>query len=83
VGADGGGAVRVGAAERIELRARAVHVRFGAHEQWLWTLLAAASYVGLSIWHKWLLNWIVGPMWLVAWVVLAPIVARQLGRLRR
>jgi hypothetical protein len=29
---------------------------------------AAASYISLSIYHKWLLDWIVGPLWLVAWV---------------
>jgi len=29
---------------------------------------AAVSYIGLSIWNKWLLDWIVGPFWLVAWV---------------
>ena len=31
-----------------------------AVEQWTWTLLAAVTYTVLSIWHKWLLNWIVG-----------------------
>jgi hypothetical protein len=29
---------------------------------------AAVSYISLSIYHKWLLDWIVGPLWLVAWV---------------
>jgi hypothetical protein len=29
---------------------------------------AAVSYIGLSIYNKWLLDWIVGPLWLVAWV---------------
>jgi hypothetical protein len=29
---------------------------------------AAISYVSLSIYNKWLLDWIVGPFWLVAWV---------------
>jgi hypothetical protein len=29
---------------------------------------AAVSYIGLSIYHKWLLDWIIGPCWLVAWV---------------
>ena len=27
---------------------------------------AAVSYIGLSIYNKWLLDWIVGPLWLVA-----------------
>ena len=29
---------------------------------------AAVSYIGLSIYNKWLLDWIVGPLWLVLWV---------------
>ncbi|MCU1457123.1 MAG: hypothetical protein JWL73_1215 [Actinomycetia bacterium] len=29
---------------------------------------AAITYVSLSIYNKWLLDWIVGPFWLVAWV---------------
>ena len=29
---------------------------------------AAVSYIGCSIYNKWLLDWIVGPLWLVAWV---------------
>ncbi|HEV7524103.1 MAG TPA: hypothetical protein VGP92_04020 [Acidimicrobiia bacterium] len=29
---------------------------------------AAVTYVTLSIYNKWLLDWIVGPLWLVAWV---------------
>jgi hypothetical protein len=29
---------------------------------------AAISYISLSIYNKWLLDWIVGPLWLVAWV---------------
>lgn len=29
---------------------------------------AAITYVSLSIYNKWLLDWIVGPLWLVAWV---------------
>jgi len=29
---------------------------------------AAVSYITLSIFNKWLLDWIVGPLWLVAWV---------------
>jgi hypothetical protein len=29
---------------------------------------AAVSYISLSIYNKWLLDWIVGPFWLVAWV---------------
>jgi hypothetical protein len=29
---------------------------------------AAITYVSLSIYNKWLLNWVLGPLWLVAWV---------------
>jgi hypothetical protein len=29
---------------------------------------AAITYVTLSIYNKWLLDWIIGPFWLVAWV---------------
>jgi hypothetical protein len=29
---------------------------------------AAVTYVTLAIYNKWLLNWILGPLWLVAWV---------------
>jgi hypothetical protein len=30
--------------------------------------LAAVTYIVASIYNKWLLDWIVGPAWLVAWV---------------
>jgi hypothetical protein len=39
-------------------------------------LAAAVSYISLSIWHKWLLDWIVGPLWLVAWVWGLPAIVR-------
>jgi hypothetical protein len=29
---------------------------------------AGVTYIGFSIYNKWLLDWIVGPAWLVAWV---------------
>jgi len=48
---------------------------------------AAITYVGLSIYNKWLLDWIVGPFWLVAWVwglpALVKLVRRQPIRPRR
>jgi hypothetical protein len=31
-------------------------------------LSAGVTYIGFSIYNKWLLDWIVGPAWLVAWV---------------
>jgi len=39
-------------------------------------LSAAVSYIGLSIYNKWLLDWIVGPAWLVAWVWGVPALVR-------
>jgi hypothetical protein len=35
-----------------------------------WPLYAAAlaSYVPIAIWQKFLLNWVIGPLWLVLWV---------------
>jgi hypothetical protein len=50
-------------------------------ESALWYGLAGASYVGLSVHHKFLLNWVAGPLWLVAVVWLGP-VAGGLVRLR-
>ena len=48
---------------------------------------AAITYVSLSIYNKWLLDWIVGPFWLVAWVwglpALVKLVRRQPVRPRR
>lgn len=38
----------------------------------MWYVLAFASYVGLAVFHKWLLNWIIGPVWLVATVAIGP-----------
>jgi hypothetical protein len=35
-------------------------------------LLAGVTYVGFGMFHKFLLNWIIGPIWLVAWVWLVP-----------
>jgi len=48
---------------------------------------AAVTYVTLSIYNKWLLDWIVGPFWLVAWVwglpALVKLIRRQPIRPRR
>jgi hypothetical protein len=41
---------------------------------------AAISYIGLSIYNKWLLDWIVGPLWLVAWVWGLPALGRLVRR---
>ena len=48
---------------------------------------AAVTYITLSIYNKWLLDWIVGPFWLVAWVwglpALVKLIRRQPIRPRR
>jgi hypothetical protein len=54
--------------------------RLGRREEAFWYLFAAVSYVSLGIYHKWLLNWIVGPLWLVATVAIGPVI---LDRIRR
>ena len=40
--------------------------------EWCWYIVAAVSYITAGIWNKWLLNWLVGPVWLVAVVCLGP-----------
>ena len=35
-------------------------------------VIAGVSYVVLGVFNKWLLNWIIGPAWLVAWIWVAP-----------
>ena len=54
--------------------------RLGRREEAFWYAFAAVSYIGLGIYHKWLLNWIVGPLWLVAIVAIGPAI---LDRVRR
>ncbi len=56
---------------------------FGKVEEALWYGIAFVSYVVLAIWHKWLLNWFVGPLWLVATVWVGPLVVRRLPWRRR
>jgi hypothetical protein len=46
--------------------------RLSAAEARIWYVIAGASYIILSIWHKWLLNWFIGPAWLVGTVVVGP-----------
>ncbi len=36
-------------------------------------VLAGTSYVALGVFHKFLLNWIIGPIWLVAWIWAVPV----------
>jgi len=54
--------------------------RLGLREEVFWYAVAAISYVGLGVFHKWLLNWIVGPLWLVAVVAIGPAVIDRIRR---
>ena len=45
-----------------------------------WYLVAAVSYVAASVWQKGLLNWFIGPVWLVIVVSLGPIAVDRLRR---
>jgi hypothetical protein len=57
--------------------------RLGPVEQVVWYLVATVTYVGFGIYHKWLLNWFVGPAWLVAVIVIGPWLTDQVrARLR-
>ena len=46
--------------------------RLTGWEEWFWYLLAGLTYIVCGIWQKFLLNWFIGPAWLVAFVVLGP-----------
>jgi hypothetical protein len=46
--------------------------RLSGAEEWFWYLFAGVTYVLFAIWHKFVLNWIMGPGWLVAVVVAGP-----------
>jgi hypothetical protein len=41
---------------------------------------ASVTYITLSIYNKWLLDWIVGPFWLVAWVWGLPALVKLVRR---
>ncbi len=41
-------------------------------------VLAGVSYVALGVFHKFLLNWIIGPVWLVTVVWAAPALVDRL-----
>jgi len=42
--------------------------------------LAGITYIGFGMFHKFLLNWIIGPVWLVAWVWLVPALVQAVRR---
>jgi len=46
--------------------------RLAGGEEWFWYVFAAVTYIVASIWHKWLLNWLIGPIWLIGFVVIGP-----------
>ena len=64
------------AAEAVDFRGSR---RLTGAEEWVWYLVAAVSYILLGVWHKWLLNWFVGPLWLVTIVVVGPWLTDRLG----
>jgi hypothetical protein len=49
---------------------------------WVWYVVAFVTYVVASMWQKALLNWIVGPLWLVGVVLAGPALIDRLRRLR-
>lgn len=53
--------------------------RLVGKEEWFWYLAAAISYILFGIWHKWLLNWFVGPVWLIAFIVIGPWLTDRIG----
>jgi hypothetical protein len=55
--------------------------RLTGAEEWFWYVFAAMTYIVVGIWHKFILNWIMGPAWLVAVVMLGPQTLDWLARL--
>ena len=68
-GAMRGGDGAVGTPGEVDFRGSR---RLTGVEEWIWYLLAGVSYITLGIWHKWLLNWFMGPLWLIAIIVIGP-----------
>lgn len=56
--------------------------RLARGEEVVWYGLAAVSYVAAGILEKGLLNWIVGPLWLVAFVWAGPPLVDRVRRRR-
>jgi hypothetical protein len=52
--------------------------RLSLGESWFWYLVAGTSYVVASLFNKFLLNWIIGPVWLVLVIWVGPLVADRL-----
>ncbi len=53
----------------------AIDGRLTGAAEWCWYVVAAVSYILAGIWNKWLLNWLLGPIWLVAVICLGPPIA--------
>jgi hypothetical protein len=47
--------------------------------EWFWYIAAAVGYITLGVWHKWLLNWFIGPLWLVSVVCVGPAVVERVS----
>ena len=48
--------------------------------EWALYIAAGVTYIGFGMFHKFLLNWIIGPLWLVAWVWLVPALIEAIRR---
>lgn len=56
--------------------------RLSAGETAAWYALAALTYVGAAILEKGLLNWLIGPAWLVAVITFGPAAIDRVRRRR-
>ena len=56
--------------------------RLTGREEWFWYLFAAVTYIIAGIWQKFLLNWLIGPLWLVTVVCVGPVIHDALARRR-
>lgn len=54
--------------------------RLSGRETAVWYSIAAISYVAVGLAEKGLLNWVAGPLWLVAVVVIGPAVVDRVRR---
>jgi len=54
--------------------------RLSKRETAFWYLVAAVSYIAVSLLQKGILNWVVGPLWLVAVVVFGPALVDRVRR---
>lgn len=57
--------------------------RLSRGEALFWYGLATVTYVAASIVQKSLLNWFVGPLWLVGFVWFGPVVTHRIRRFRQ